>query len=238
MTAEQVLHSCDVLLLDMNSTFMFGEDRFGNHEDYHGTYRSLGGSVIESEDLHAAISALCEIMTRTERDPVRWKCFPQVGEVLADLEQTRGWGGEDLTLVEAVIAQHELGYVPGDYAAAVLSLSETHRVRLVSNLWSRPGPWVAELDRAGALPAFERLVFSSAGSVIKPAWEIFERALNGWSGPRQRVAMIGDSLYRDVGGAKRAGLVAVWIGDVRLSDGRPDAVVPDIRTASYGDSKV
>lgn len=31
------------LLLDMNSTFMFGEDRFGDAEDFSVRYRQIGG---------------------------------------------------------------------------------------------------------------------------------------------------------------------------------------------------
>ena len=33
----------EAILLDMNSTFMFGEDRFGEVEDYSEYYRSIGG---------------------------------------------------------------------------------------------------------------------------------------------------------------------------------------------------
>ena len=33
------------LLLDMNSTFMFGEDRFSDDEDYSKIYRQLGGEL-------------------------------------------------------------------------------------------------------------------------------------------------------------------------------------------------
>lgn len=32
----------EVLLLDMNSTFMFGEDRFDEHEDFSIYYNNLG----------------------------------------------------------------------------------------------------------------------------------------------------------------------------------------------------
>ena len=37
-----------VLLLDMNGTFMFGEDRFGEGEDFYRTYRALGGRRLVS----------------------------------------------------------------------------------------------------------------------------------------------------------------------------------------------
>ena len=37
------------LLLDMNSTFMFGEDRFGENHDYSNFYHSLGGQLARQE---------------------------------------------------------------------------------------------------------------------------------------------------------------------------------------------
>ena len=41
----RVLDRFKVILLDMNGTFMFGQDRFGPEEDFAATYRRLGGTV-------------------------------------------------------------------------------------------------------------------------------------------------------------------------------------------------
>ena len=37
------------LLLDMNSTFMFGEDRFGDSEDFSVHYFKIGGTLPQDE---------------------------------------------------------------------------------------------------------------------------------------------------------------------------------------------
>lgn len=43
--APGILDRFSVVLLDMNSTFMFDEDRFGPEHDYAATYRSFGGRL-------------------------------------------------------------------------------------------------------------------------------------------------------------------------------------------------
>jgi hypothetical protein len=50
-----VLDRFRVVLLDLNSTFMFGEDRFGPGEDSAATYRSGGGRVLELDQVRKAI---------------------------------------------------------------------------------------------------------------------------------------------------------------------------------------
>lgn len=45
------------LLLDMNGTFMFGEDRFGAGEDFHATYRSVGGRRLSAAEVTRFIRA-------------------------------------------------------------------------------------------------------------------------------------------------------------------------------------
>ncbi len=45
------------LLLDMNSTFMFEEDRFGENEDFSTYYKKIGGSLKKKELNHIIMSA-------------------------------------------------------------------------------------------------------------------------------------------------------------------------------------
>jgi FMN phosphatase YigB (HAD superfamily) len=110
-----------------------------------------------------------------------------------------------------VIARHELGRVPDEYAAAVRRLAATHRLGVVTNVWSRKGPWVAELRRAGLLDLFAAVVFSSDGPHVKPSPVLFGRALASVGVPAAAAVFVGDSLRCDVGGAAAAGLDSVWI---------------------------
>ncbi|HUY89473.1 MAG TPA: hypothetical protein VMV10_12130 [Pirellulales bacterium] len=50
------------ILLDMNGTFMFGQDRFGPEGDFAATYRELGGGGLCGAEVERAVRATCEAM--------------------------------------------------------------------------------------------------------------------------------------------------------------------------------
>lgn len=52
----KLIDTVKVILLDMNSTFMFGEDRFSENEDYYTTYQALGGSRLNARQVRKAIT--------------------------------------------------------------------------------------------------------------------------------------------------------------------------------------
>ena len=58
----RLLDTFPVLLLDMNGTFMFGEDRFAVGEDFHATYRSVGGSRLSAAKVTRFIRACYDDM--------------------------------------------------------------------------------------------------------------------------------------------------------------------------------
>jgi FMN phosphatase YigB (HAD superfamily) len=197
------------LLLDLNGTFMFGGDRFGPEQDYFATYRALGGGVLDAPAVRRAVDGCFAALAARYEDPRYFDDFPSVSEVLADV--AGALPAEERGRIEAVIADHELGGVPDAYADAVRRLAATHRLGLVCNLWSRADRWVAELERAGVLHLFGAVVFSSEGRSIKPSPRPFEEAVTALGVPRSAVAVVGDSLRCDVGGAAAAGLASVWI---------------------------
>ncbi len=53
----------------MNGTFMFGEDRFSEREDYFTTYRSIGGNRLLEKEVTNAILSCYEGMSRDYEDP-------------------------------------------------------------------------------------------------------------------------------------------------------------------------
>ena len=218
----------NVLLLDLNSTFMFGEDRFGPGQSYGDTYREAGGSDLSDAEVTAAVTELYEAMVTIGRTPARYDTFPSVGACLRALPSTAGWGEAELARLEHVVAVHELGHIPDPYAEVVRDLAASHKIGLVSNLWSRKDLWVAELERVGLANVFEWLVFSSDGTSIKPSARIFSPILSQWPGPRSRILMIGDSLTRDVAGAKAAGIKSLWLSNG--AEPPPEAARPDFTT--------
>ena len=133
------LDQFDVLLLDLNGTFMFGEDRFGATEDFYATYRTVGGRRLSPEALNNIIRSTCAGLVRDYETVEKYDDFPSVAEAL------RTFGGareEDLADLEMVYAAHEIGAVPPEHAAFLQRVAATHQLGIVSNICARPEPWL------------------------------------------------------------------------------------------------
>ena len=72
-----------VILLDMNSTFMFGEDRFGPAEDFFETYLRLGGGAMDRQDVNGVIRNCFKGMMAQSRDPSQYDNFISVEQGLS-----------------------------------------------------------------------------------------------------------------------------------------------------------
>src|SRR5580698_7976024 len=130
----RLLDHFSVLLLDMNKTFMFDEDNFGPDEDFHATYRALGGNLLSKEQVQTAIRSCFDTMLGIYRSPENFDNFPSVAEILRRQNHVPG---TELALLEQVLAKHEQGEVSPAYAELLRRLSRTHQLGIVSNLWSR-----------------------------------------------------------------------------------------------------
>lgn len=73
-----------------------------------------------------------------------------------------------------------------------------------------------KIERLGIEPYFDTILISQAVGIAKPDAGIFERALGALPCEPWEAVMVGDSLARDIAGARTAGLHTLW---VRL--GRP-----------------
>lgn len=223
MTKMTLLERCSVLLLDMNSTFMFGEDRFGPEQDFYATYVALGGSRLSSEKVNRAIRACYRSMATDYETPERFDDFPSLAEGL------RRYGAIDecdVSQLEPVFSAHELGAIPSEYAALIQRLARTHELGLVANIWARKAPWIAELTRAGLADAFKVTVFSSDSRSIKPSPVLFREALRAFP-PDAHVAFVGDSLRCDIIPAKALGLITAWI-NMSGASAFADYVLPNL----------
>ena len=215
-----------VILLDLNGTFMFGQDRFGPAEDFAATYRAIGGMVLSDIEVGRAVRTSYDHMASEEQNPARYDAFPQVTAVLRSLNPTLPTG--ELNLLEEVIAIHELGYIPNIYANCLRSLATRHRLGLITNIWSRKDRWVDELSRVGILGLLESLVFSSDHKSIKPSPALFNLALMPLEVRKDEVVVIGDSIVCDIEGGKAAGLSTIWINAAASGSAAADYVVSDL----------
>lgn len=217
------------VLLDMNGTFMFGHDRFSHEVDYAATYAALGGTRLSPATVNDVVRTFVAAYGRLYADADPEAALPSVIDVLRAGNRTIP--DEEIAKVEAVIAAHEIGTIPPSHAAALRRLAARHRLGVVSNLWSRSGPWHDAFARSGVEELFDVILFSSEHGCIKPAPRLFHMALDAVRLPPGDVVFIGDDLCRDVAGAQRVGLATVWIGSAHRitgDDPRPDLVVDDL----------
>jgi HAD superfamily hydrolase (TIGR01509 family) len=114
------------------------------------------------------------------------------------------------TVVEALrhffsVEEEALQELPG--AAATLRHLEERglAIALLSN--ATDGPYIVRVvERLGWGRYFRPLVVSSDIGVRKPRAEAFQAVLSGWPYAPEEIAMVGDSLRHDVGGAQALGL--------------------------------
>ncbi|HWF18233.1 MAG TPA: HAD family hydrolase [Verrucomicrobiae bacterium] len=204
----RVLNKYSALLLDMNGTFMFGHDRFGEAEDFHRTYRSLGGNTLSKHEVKRCMRKCFDSLDRDSTNPAVYDDFPSLAEAF---QRYSNPPESELPLLQRVFALHEAGTVSEAHASLLQRLARTHRLALVSNIWSPKQPWLDEFKRAGLGGVFQHQVFSSDFRSIKPSPVLFREALRGLDKRPQDCLFIGDSLRCDMEGACRVGIATAWL---------------------------
>jgi len=230
--SKRFIDDFDVILLDMGNTFMFGVDRFGASEDYHATYRQLGGRRLNPGELGFHIDSVFDRMLAASRDTTRYDDFGNVCRFLREMPGTRNLSGSERDLIAAVFGRHEVGTVPETHARALRELHESHALGIVSNVWSLSSVFEDELEKAGIRRLFTVRVWSSDHVWIKPSAHLFQKALAVFNVDTSRVLYVGDSPKRDVAGAKALGMGAVWIENkarpLAPEDPQPDLTITDL----------
>ena len=140
---------------------MFNCDRFAAGEDYGPTYRRVGGEALDPGEVARVIEAVADVMVADSRDPAKGDRLDSVCSYLGTLAVSRHLPDSERRLLEEVFALHEIGTIPESHAEALRSLRGTHRLGVVSNIWSESRLFRSEFERAGVLDLFEVIVFSS-----------------------------------------------------------------------------
>jgi putative hydrolase of the HAD superfamily len=121
-----------------------------------------------------------------------------------------------------------LSLIDPDAIAVLDDLGRDHRLALVTN--GAPDVQRAKLAPTALARRFEAIVISAEVGVGKPDPRIFRAALDALGVANADAVMVGDSLERDVAGARRAGVLSVWLD--RAGTAIRGAVVPDARIRS------
>ena len=223
----------DVVLLDVSHTFMFDVDRFSDTEDYGATYRQIGGNLLSDGEVRRIISALFDNMLVDYENPSCYDSFPPVSNYLRGFPESKNLPVGEIRLLAQVFAIHEVGTIPTTHVKTLHRLHETHRLGIVSNIWSSNDLYLREFERVGIRNLFDVIIFSSDHSCIKPSPHIFAKTIEVLDVDRSKIVFVGDSLKHDIAGAKAAGLSSVWINTginrIDQSTPVPEFIIKDLQ---------
>lgn len=205
-SSKRFVDQYDVILLDLMDTLMFGGNRFSEEQDYAQTYRRLGGKYHSDREVQWVIHQVYETMSEHYADPAYHENFRPASTYLIETLDALGLPQTDAARLHNVFAHHELGHVPDGHCQALQQLAKTHRLGLVSNLWSEKALFVRAFRRCHIHHLFDTLVFSSDHSLIKPSPKLFQKALDQFDTPTHRVLFVGDSPERDMATAEALGM--------------------------------
>lgn len=200
----------------MNSTFMFGEDRFGETENFSDYYRSIGGALSEDQ-VNGLIRQAYEFLDERYPDERYRNCFPSLKEAIENCAKTNLPDIEKQKIIET-FSYHEHGVIPEEYISVLGRLKDRFSLSLVIDIWAPKERWVTTFKRLGIWRLFSAHSFSSDHGNVKPSAKPFEMVMQQLEIPREKCLVVGDSIRRDLGGAKAAGIDCVLVGGAASSD--------------------
>ena len=209
-SSTALLQDKKALLLDMNGTFMFGEDRFGPDQDYFAFYQTLNGGLCRAF-VNAAITNTYNYLDARYVSPAYRERFPSVADALVEVLDGRIPPAEIERLV-MTFAHHECGEIPLSHVDALHALSTRFILGAVIDIWAPKRRWLEEFDDAGINGYFSAVSFSSDCAWVKPSPRPFVAVLTSLGCDPDDTIYIGDSVRRDLGGALNAGLDCVLVG--------------------------
>lgn len=204
---KHYLRSKKAILLDMNSTFLFGEDHFGTEQDYFIAYQQFGGNLTK-QHTNSLIQNCFEYLA--ERYPDYQQQFPTVAVAIRQF--AKDLPESEITSLTNTFAYHERGYLPSEYAQALWQLSQVFRLGAVIDIWAPKDHWLSYLKQQQVLHFFEVMSFSSEHGHVKPSPYGFQLVLKAIQLAPEEVVFIGDSVRRDLAGAKTVGIDCILVG--------------------------
>lgn len=219
--------------MDMGLTFMFDVDRFNVNDDLTGTYLRFGGNRLSGNEVYNIVSNVFEQMVADSNIEENYENFSTLSSYLNRLPCAASLPSRELSLLKEVFAEHEIGKIPIEHINIIKKLHQTHRLGIISDIWSNSDRFYRELEETGIRDFFDTIVFSSDIGIIKPFPKIFSKAFEAFDTDVSKVVYIGDSLRRDVAGARNFGISSIWIGNELTIESdiveRPDFIIADLQ---------
>ncbi len=201
------------LLLDMNGTFMFGEDRFGADEDFSEYYRSIGGSLPDAVVNEVIRNTYDFLDEKYSAEEYRY-CFPSLDAAIEASSNLDMSISEKDKIIET-FSFHEHGEIPQVYVEALKALKLKFTLALVIDIWAPKTRWLKTFKSLGIWELFSAHSFSSDHGIVKPSPKPFEMVVNELRLPKEKCLVIGDSVRRDLGGSQAASLDCVLVGEAK-----------------------
>lgn len=205
-----ICHNKKALLLDMNNTFMFGEDRFGESEDFSLYYHSIGGKLPKLV-VNTLISNVVEYLNARYPIEEYRNNFPSVAYAIEQVATFRLPVGEIQKIIDT-FSYHEHGFIPKEYINVLFKLREMFLLAVVIDIWSPKKRWEETFKELGIDKLFAAYSFSSDHGIVKPSPKPFEMVVNELGLPKKHCLIVGDSPRRDLGGAIASGIDCVLVG--------------------------
>jgi HAD superfamily hydrolase (TIGR01549 family) len=202
-----------VLLLDMNGTFMFGEDNFAKSEDYSKYYHEIGG-VLPSTEINQIIQSIYYYLDTRYPDENFRHMFPSVETALKAVVNSE-LAEEEISKVIHTFSHHEIGHIPTEYIEVLYKLSKKFQLAVVIDIWSPKQLWMHLFEKLGISELFSASSFSSDHGMVKPSPKPYQLVMKQLSVSKDRCLVIGDSIRRDLGAANSAGIDCVLVGGSR-----------------------
>ncbi len=206
------------MLLDMNSTFMFGEDNFDESEDFSSYYHSIGGTLSKFK-VNSIIRTAYDYLNCRYPDEQYRHDFPSVESAIDNTIDFKIDEAERIKIIDT-FAHHEIGIISDEYIAALHKLNQKYLLAVVIDIWAPKYTWIALFEKLGIRPLFKAMSFSSDHGMVKPSPLPFELVIEQLGIEKEQGLIVGDSVRRDLGGALASGIDCVLVGDAK----HPDAI--------------
>ena len=194
----------------MNSTFMFGEDNFGESEDYSKYYHQIGG-VLSTTEINQIIRTVYSYLDKRYPDESYRHLFPSLENALKSTIN-RKISNKEMLKVISTFAHHEIGYIPGKYIEVLHKLSKKFKLAVVIDIWAPKETWLRLFEKQGISSLFLASSFSSDHGMVKPSPKPYELVIEKLDVNKDQCLVIGDSIRRDLGSANAVGIECVLVG--------------------------
>src|SRR4030095_9635628 len=226
MLASDYIKNFPILIFDMGNTFMYGGDRFDDSQNYEASYRLFGGEKLSNNELHQLVHYSYNTLLERYRDPIYYDNFISLRDFIETDENFSRLDKNEKDLIERVCAHHECGSISEECKLILKGLSNTHRLGLISNVWTYSKYYIDKLKKENVYEMFEVILYSSDHGCIKPSIKLFNKAIEYFNIDPSQMVFIGDNYKRDIVGPKNAGMKSILVTNGR-TDGEIDGIKPD-----------